>query len=115
MIYETLIENLNAITEEAELDLCGAETTWGHGGFGEAGSGLIGRIINKPGVTKGGQIVMVSDVNRIRPRAYMHWHKLHVKPPGWTRQGPLEVQRFLEKLNGLAHGEDSSDGRRQIF
>ncbi len=41
MIYNFLIENLNAITEEAELDLCGNETTWGHGGYGEAGSGLI--------------------------------------------------------------------------
>ena len=115
MIYDTLIENLNAITEEAELDLCGDETTWGHGGFGESGSGLIGRIINKPGITKGGQIVMVSDVNRIRPRAYMHRHKLHIKPPGWTQQGPLEVRRLLEKLNGLVHGEASADSRRQIF
>jgi hypothetical protein len=48
-----------------------------HCGFGEAGSGLIGQIIKKPGVTKGGQIIMVSDVHHVRPRTYMHWHKLH--------------------------------------
>jgi hypothetical protein len=115
MIYKVLIDNLNAITEEAELDLSGDETTWGHGGFGEAGSGLIGRILNKPGVTKGGQIVMISDVHRIRPRAYMHRHKLHVKPPGWTQQGPYEVKSLLETLNGLVQGEPAADGRRQIF
>jgi hypothetical protein len=53
MLYNVLIENLNAITEEAELNLCGDETTRGHGRFGEASSGLIGQIINKPGVMKG--------------------------------------------------------------
>jgi hypothetical protein len=42
ILYNVLIENLNAITEEAKLDLCGDETTWGHGRCGEAGSGLIG-------------------------------------------------------------------------
>jgi hypothetical protein len=115
MLYNVLIENLNAITEEAELDLSGDETTWGHGGFGEAGSGIIGRILNKPGVTKGGQIVMISDVHRIRPRAYMHRHKLHAKPQGWTQQGPFEVKSLLETLNGLVEGEPPDGGRRQIF
>jgi hypothetical protein len=42
--------------------LCGDETTWGHGCFGEAGSGLVGRIMGKPGILKGGQIVMISDI-----------------------------------------------------
>jgi hypothetical protein len=115
MLYNVLIENLNAITAEAELDLSGDETTWGHGGFGEAGSGLIGRILNKPGITKGGQIVMISDVHRIRPRAYMHRHKLHTKPPGWTQQGPFEVKSLLETLNGLVEGEPGDGGRQQIF
>jgi hypothetical protein len=105
MLYNVLIENLNAITEEAELDLCGDETLWGHGGFGEAGSGFIGQIINKPGVTKGGQIVMISDVHCIRPCAYMHHHKLHIKPPGWTQQGPFKVKSVFDKLNGLVEGE----------
>ncbi len=112
MLYEdVLIDNLNAITEEAELDLSGDETTWGHGGFGEPGSGIIGRILNKPGVTKGGQIVMISDVHRVRPRAYMHRHKLHAKPQGWTQQGPFEVKSLLETLNGLVEGEPPDSGR----
>ena len=63
-IYDVIINNLNSIIKYADLDLCGNETTWGHGGFAEAGTGLVGRIMGKPGVTKGGQIVMVTDVSR---------------------------------------------------
>ena len=110
MIYNVLVDNLNAITEEAQLDLCGYETMWGHGGYGEAGSGLIGQVLNKPGVTEGGQIVMISNVHRIWPRAYMHRHKLHVKPPGWTQQGPFEVKILLETLNGIVKGEPGANG-----
>ena len=54
-LYNVLVESLSGITEEAELDVCGNETRWGHGGFGEAGSGLIRPILNKPGITKGGK------------------------------------------------------------
>jgi hypothetical protein len=72
LIYKTIIHNVNAITALAELDQTGDETTWGHGGFGEAGTGIIGRVGDKPGKTKGGQIVLCSDVHRIRPRGYMH-------------------------------------------
>ena len=62
-IYKVLFHNVNALTKYAELDLTGDETTWGHGGYGEAGSGLTGRIRDKPGKTKGGQIVIASDVH----------------------------------------------------
>jgi hypothetical protein len=55
MLWYVLFANLNAISKHAELDKCGDETTWGHGGYGEAGSGLVGRIMDKPGISKGGQ------------------------------------------------------------
>jgi len=113
-IYEVLVHNVNALTKHAELDLCGDETTWGHGGYGEAGSGLVGRILGKPGVTKGGQIVLVSDVHRIRPRAFLHRHKLHVKPPGWTAMGPLEARRIMEQLGSMTLGEPPRR-TRQVF
>jgi hypothetical protein len=115
MIYNVLVENLYAITEETKLDLCGNETMWGHGGYGKAGSGLIGQILNKPGVAKGSQIVMIGNVHRIWPWAYMHRHKLYVKPPGWTQQGPFEVKSLLETLNRIVQGEPSADGQQQIF
>jgi hypothetical protein len=66
--------------------------------------------MNKLGVTKGGQIVMISNVHHIRPQAYMHHHKLHIKPPGWTQQGLFEVKSLFKKLNGLGEGEPFVDG-----
>ena len=44
---------------------------------------------------------MVSDVNRMRPCVYLHRHKLHEKPTGWTASGPLEVRRIREKMSRL--------------
>ena len=70
--------------------------------------------MGKPGVTKGGQIVLVSDAYRNRPRAYLHRHKCHEPIPGFTRQGPMEVRRIMENISNLVEGEES-DGRRQIF
>jgi hypothetical protein len=45
MVYKTPINNVNWVTEKAGLDLCGDETTWGFGGYGEPGSGLVSRIM----------------------------------------------------------------------
>jgi hypothetical protein len=77
MLYDVLISNLNVVTRYAKSDQCGDKTTWGHGDYGKAGSGLAGRIMRKPGITRGGQIVVISDVSRCQPRAYVHHHKLH--------------------------------------
>ena len=63
------------------------------------------------GVLKEGKIVMVSDVNQMRPRAYLRRHKLHEKPTGWTASGPLEVRRIMEKVSRMVmYGEDTEDG-----
>ena len=51
--------------KEGELDLTGDETSWTHMGFGEAQSGNLGRIMNKNGTSKGGQLAIVSATNRI--------------------------------------------------
>ena len=72
LIYDVLCHNVNAITHLADLDLCGDETTWGHQGFGERGSGILQRIAIKPHVTKGGQVVMVCDIHRIHPHDFIH-------------------------------------------
>ena len=54
---------------------------------------------------------MISDVNWMRPRAYLHQHKLHEKPTGWTALGLLEVRRIMEKVSKmLMDGEDTEDG-----
>ena len=69
MLFDVITHNVNAITLCADLDGCGDETTFPYQGYGEAGSGLVQRIKKKPGVTKGAQLVMVTDVHRIRPSA----------------------------------------------
>ena len=90
------MHNVNAISKTADLDLCGDETSYATGSYGEKGSGLVGRIQNKPGVSKGGQIVLVSDVQRVRPRAYVHRHKLH-KDNEFTVMGNIEeVKKVME-------------------
>ena len=57
-----MIHNVNALTKEADLDQCIDETSWATASPGEKGSGITGRIQNKPGVNKGGQTVVMSDV-----------------------------------------------------
>ena len=64
-IWRCLIQNANFLTKHAELDLCGDETSWATESYGEEWAGLTGQFYNKPGITKGGQTVLVSDVHRI--------------------------------------------------
>ena len=115
-----LIHNINELSDQAELDQCGDETSIGHAGYAEPGSGISSRIMNKPGITKGMQTVIISDVHRNRPRAYLHRHKLHEDFPRhreecWTATaGGREVRRILDALKPLVVSE-TSDGRRQIF
>ena len=118
LLYDVLIHNINAITKYADLDQCGDETTWAHGGYGESGTGLQGRITGKPGVTKGGQIVILSDAHRYRPRAYVHQHKLHSKPEGWNVMGQVEVRLICEKLQPMvveaeAQAEEEEGGGKE--
>ena len=64
-IWKVLVHNVNAISKKVELDLCGDETAYATGEFGEKGAGIVGRIANKTGITKGGQILLVSNVHRV--------------------------------------------------
>jgi hypothetical protein len=107
MIFDVIISNVNYIMKYAALDLCGDETTYAHEGYGEAQSGLVLLIIGKPGVTCGGQIVVVNDVGRIRPRAYSHRHKCY--PEESSGQGPNKVKRIVTKLSKEVRMEDNGD------
>jgi hypothetical protein len=94
MIFDVIISNVNYLTKEAALDMCSDETTYAHeGGYGEVDSGLI---MGKPGVTRSGQIVIVNDVGRIRPRAYTHHHRCHEGESGVG--GRNEVKHLVTKL-----------------
>jgi hypothetical protein len=69
------------------LDLHGDETTYGHMGYGEPGSGLVSRIMNKP-VSEGDQIFLLSDASKnYYQHAYLHHHKCHKKIDGFPKEG----------------------------
>ena len=53
LIYKTIVHNCNGVTLYADQNQTIDESTWGHGGYGEAGSGLTGQLMNKK-VAKGG-------------------------------------------------------------
>ena len=63
------------------------ETTWGNGGFGESGTGMVSWILGKPGVTKCGKIVILCDVHHVRLRSYLHHHNIHKNPSGCPSMG----------------------------
>ena len=115
MIYNTIIKNTNAITEAADLDQFGDETTWGHGGYGESGTGLVGRIMGKPGISKVRHILITSDVNRNLVREYTHRNKMHKRREGFV-EGPNEVVINANEILPLVKGHPLSEGgHRQIF
>jgi hypothetical protein len=92
LIFWTVCHNMNYCTLWAELDNAVDESTWGFGGFmADAG----GRLINKP-VGKGGQTTMIFDVSRRYPRAYVHRHKMHVQPDGFTAEGKFELKNLID-------------------
>lgn len=114
MIYATMCHNVRALTQSASLDLCADETSWAHQGFGERGSGLLSRIFNKPGITKGGQTVMLLDAYRCRPYWYVHRHKCHNSfGKEWTKSGQSEVRMIMEGIAPFVNGSNS--GCRTIW
>ena len=111
------MHNVNSITKYTFLDITGDETRWVHQGWVEAQSGLVRKIINKPGVCKGGQVVLVYDVDRIRPHSNVHQPKLWERTALFTMKGPNEVRMILEKLYNIIIGGGSMeiDKTRNIF
>ena len=55
-----MVFNINAISRKADENQVIDESTWGHGGYGESGSGITTRLMNKK-VCKGGQVVLIMD------------------------------------------------------
>eukprot|EP00957_Ditylum_brightwellii_P170011 12940326-Ditylum_brightwellii.AAC.1 len=80
------------------------ETSWGHQGWGKPKSGLVKRILNKPGVSKEGQIVLICDQDWIHPHAYVYSHKIWDRPTGFA-EGINEVRMVIGKLDDMIIGE----------
>lgn len=95
-----MVSNCNAITKYAAEFQTVDETTWGHAGYGESGSGLTGRLMNKK-VNKGGQTTIMTDTERFRPRSYIHRHKMHLPRDGMTRRGTIELHSLLSDVDEM--------------
>ena len=68
-----------------------------------------------PGISKGVQIVITSDVNRNQVRAYTHRHKIHRRRKG-SVEGPNEAVMDANKIVPLVKGHPLiKGGHRQIF
>ena len=100
-----LIHNINFIKKQDELDIYGDETSWSMASYDEARYGITVWISNKPGTIKGLYTVLVSNVHRIRTRAYWHKHNFHVRPPGWNVWGNIEAK---EIMNLVVEGEEGA-------
>ena len=57
-------------------------------------------------VNKGGQITIISDSGRFRPRAHIHRHKLHKKIDGMTRRGTNELAILLTDIKEMILPQD---------
>ena len=115
LILKVLVHNVGAMTLVAESDQCIDETTWAHNGFGEAQSGLVKLVLNKPGVTKGGQVVMSTDVHRFRPRAYVHRHSCHEAVEKW-KGGPNEIRMLVNQMLAKSIGPvPQDDDHNKLF
>jgi hypothetical protein len=118
LIYKTLVHNTNVISKKADENQVIDETTWGHSGYGESGTGITGRLRNKK-VSKGGQTVLMMDRDRLRIRAYMHRSKIYNElykdeKHGWTANGPFELKQMADKL--LEMCDDIPDtGVKKLF
>ena len=114
-IYKSIFHNLNVITKWGDLDQSGDKTTWAHGGFGEKWIGLTCSITVKPGISKGGQIVITSYVSIFLPRFHVHRHKIHKSPPWFWKEVPNESRMLCERITQKKLGEEQQPGVKHIF
>ena len=56
--------------------------------------------MNKPGCSRGGQVVVCITSDCIRSRVFLHWHKMYPNPNSFTA-GENEIRLLLEKLDVL--------------
>eukprot|EP00957_Ditylum_brightwellii_P191689 14593371-Ditylum_brightwellii.AAC.2 len=101
-------------TMTQHTNLCGDKTSWDHQGWGEPGSGLYKHILSKTGIYKGGQIVMLNDVNHIRPCIYVYRHKLHPQPVGYTG-GSNKVCMLMDQLKDMVIWEKPEKNVKKIL
>jgi hypothetical protein len=113
LIYKVIIANTIALTKNADLDLTIDETSWGHQGYGEKGGGNLFRIMNKPGVSKGGQLVIASATNRVRPYWYQNRHKHTPRYLFFNSEGMAEMRTLIDSMESHIVGREGE--KKKIF
>ena len=95
-----ITSNTIALTKNGGLDPTADETTWGHQGYGEAGTGVVTCVVGKPGVSKGGQTFIVSSSDRFCLYFYQHSHNFipKWKNEGFGAQGPCKIRSAIDTL-----------------
>ena len=58
---------------------------------------------------------MLFDVHRRWPRAYIHRHKKHIRPPGFTAEGEFEMYNLLNQVNDMVIGEVPSSVELEVL
>ena len=118
LVWKCIVDNTNAISKKADETQVIDESTWGHAGFGEKGTGITGRLRNKK-VAKGGQTVLMMDRHRFRIRAYMHRNKIYNeiyksdKTREWSANGPYELKHLADELNKMVDGSEGN--KKKLF
>ncbi len=115
LVYKCIVvNNTNAISRKADETQVIDETTWGHSGCGESGTGVTGQLRNKNKVSKGGQTVLMMDRHRFRIRAYLHRNNIYdevysdEKTREWSANGLYELKHLSDQLIKMCDGNPSS-------
>ena len=114
LIYDVMVHNMNQLMSKGSRDVTMDETSWACMSFG---SEVLVRVRNKPGITKGGQTVLLLESKRRYLLAYTQRHSVFKRYAPFTQEGPAELKRIYDIINPLIVGNVLPDGdkRRQIF
>jgi hypothetical protein len=102
--------NINAIMLQGSMDLCVDKTTFAAQGYAKKGSGIVHGISGKLQVTKGCQVVLSIDADRICPRAAVFHHPHHEKVNDCAKEGPNEMMLLWKCLDPLVKGQPEATG-----
>ena len=112
--FYVIINNTIALTNYANLDWTGDETIWPHKIFGKKGAKKLYRVVEKPGILKGGQIAIFSATNRICQYWYQHRHKFIPRyAPDFNAEVTAEVRTLIGTLE--KNIEDRDGDKKKTF
>ena len=112
--WDVMTHNMNCLIKRASLDLTADETTCACMSYG--GLALY-RVSGKPGVTKGGQNVVLLDSHRRYIHAWIPRNSLNPRPSPFNQEGPAELKLLVDIIDPLVTGrqQPAEDKRRKLW